>query len=93
MVHLATGLCLPEGHFQGSWGYRGTTYLSWASETNSGISSSVEFVVLVVKEVQSCFDKLTGRDNTDGRFSTTKKCVTKNRGRALGFKMYAFNLL
>lgn len=37
VVHLATGLYLPEGHFEGGWAYSGNTYLLWALETNSGI--------------------------------------------------------
>lgn len=40
-------------------------------------------MVLVVKEVLFWFGKLVCRDKTDGKYSTTKKCVSKNRGRRL----------
>lgn len=66
--------CFPEGHFQGGLANSDKTYLLWASETNSGILNSVQCVVFVVKEVLSCFGKLEGRDKTDGRLATTKKC-------------------
>lgn len=71
--------CLSEGHSKGGWVCGCKMYLLWASETNSGISSSVQFTVLVVKEVLSYFGKFGDRDKTDGRLLTTKKCLTKKR--------------
>lgn len=60
-----------------------TFYGHWR-QTQELQAMFVQFAVLLVKEVLSCFGKLGGRDKTDGRLSNTKKCVTKNWRGTLG---------